>query len=178
MGNRGGGRGTCQDPISGLKDYLPLLLTPCRLTSRGARAQALAGFPTGTRQPADALADFCPHASIGTRHRHPTSRPSLLYAHHVLKLAGFPPPPPVTRQSITAFADFCPHPFTGSINMVRACLAQRQLLQNHPSGHLGSGDAVVGKELLDGRYHRADIPAQGRTARDRLPQKRLEADLC
>ena len=39
------------------------------------------------------------------------------------------------------------------------------------------GDAVVGKEMLDGRHQRVDVPADAGTAHDGFPKERLEEDL-
>ena len=64
-------------------------------------------------------------------------------------------------------------------SMVWACLAPRQPLQNHPSGHLGGwATPWSAKEMLDGQRKRVAIPAHARTAHNGLMQKKMEEDLC
>ena len=57
----------------------------------------------------------------------------------------------------------------------------QQLLQNHPSGHLGLGRWVMprsAEEMLDGQHRIVDIPARARTAHNGPLQKRVNEDLC
>ena len=63
--------------------------------------------------------------------------------------------------------------------LVQACHTPRQLLQNHPLGHLGGWATPWSAEkMLDGHYQRVDIPAHCTAAHKGLLQKRLEEDLC
>ena len=63
--------------------------------------------------------------------------------------------------------------------IVWACHTPRQLLQNHPSGHLGGwATPWSAEEMLDGQRQRVGILANARTAHNSLLQKRLGEDLC
>ena len=55
--------------------------------------------------------------------------------------------------------------------MVRACHAPRQLLQNHPSGHLGGWATPRSAEEMpaDGQDQTVDVPTHAGTAYDDLP---------
>ena len=50
-------------------------------------------------------------------------------------------------------------------SMVRACHTPQQLLQNHPSGHLGGwATPWSAEEMLDGQHERVDVSAHAWTA--------------
>ena len=70
---------------------------------------------------------------------------------------------------------------TTETRLVRACHAPRQLIQNHPSGHIGGwATPWSAEEMLDGQRRRVDVPPHARTAHDGLVQEggKLEEDLC
>ena len=61
-----------------------------------------------------------------------------------------------------------------------ACYAPRQPLQNHPPhpGHYREQTPPwSGEEMLNGQCKRVDITAHARTARNGLPQNKLNEDL-